>query len=234
MVTTARRQILFDTSFREAIPHFRMAAIEATVQPVAASPLLSAEVAALISQRDHTLDSIKDIAGVAATRAAYKALGKAPSRYRPACEQLWRRAVKGESLVGIDTLVDIGNLLSLYAGCSVGVFDADLVGQDIRLGVGEEGEPYESIGRGLLNVSHMPIYRDEKGAFATPTSDAARTQVTETTVHTLIFINDYRAAFGTAERDAANPTLEDAVSLCARLLTEYALAEEVSVSYFSY
>ena len=32
--------------------------------------------------------TIKQQAGIAATRAAYKAAGKDPSRYRPSCEQL--------------------------------------------------------------------------------------------------------------------------------------------------
>ncbi|MBD5291862.1 MAG: hypothetical protein HDS23_01225 [Bacteroides sp.] len=114
---------------------------------------------------------------IAATRQAYKTFGKDPNRYRPSQEQLMRRVVRGLGLYNVNNLVDSGNILSLTTGCSVGVFDRDKIqGDVIRLGVGEEGEPYEGIGRGPINISGIPVIRDAEGGFGTPTSDNERTK----------------------------------------------------------
>ena len=54
-----------------------------------------------------TPETLKQRPGIAATRAAYKALGKDPSRYRPSNEALVRRTLQGKSLYRINTLVDL-------------------------------------------------------------------------------------------------------------------------------
>ena len=60
---------------------------------------------------------------------------------------------------------------------SIGGFDADkFVGDTLTLGVGRAGEPYEGIGRGLLNIEGLPVYRDAEGGVGTPTSDNERTK----------------------------------------------------------
>lgn len=123
---------------------------------------------------------ISDIArrpGIAATRAVYKRLGKEPNRYRPSHEQMMRRFFKGQGLYTVSALVDTGNLLSLMSGYSVGVFDASaVIGNRLTVGVGREGEPYEGIGRGPLNIAGLPVVRDEAGGIGTPTSDNERTK----------------------------------------------------------
>ena len=52
-------------------------------------------------------------------------------------------------------------------------------------------EPYEAIGRGKLNIENLPVYRDDLGAFATPTSDSTRTMLNLKTRQLLILINAY-------------------------------------------
>ena len=64
---------------------------------------------------------------IAATRAAYKALGKEPNRYRPSAEALTRRCVKGLELYRTLTIIDLTNLLSLITGHSIGAFDRDAI-----------------------------------------------------------------------------------------------------------
>ena len=111
-----------------------------------------------------TFESVKALPSIAATRAVYKLCGKDPSRYRPASEQLIRRMLQGKELYQIDTLVDLVNLASIAYGYSIGGFDADkFVGDELVLGVGKEGEPYEGIGRGPLNIAGLPVYRDAQG-----------------------------------------------------------------------
>jgi DNA/RNA-binding domain of Phe-tRNA-synthetase-like protein len=149
-----------------------------------------------------TFESVKALPSIAATRAVYKLCGKDPSRYRPASEQLIRRMLQGKELYQIDTLVDLVNLASIAYGYSIGGFDADkFVGDTLTLGVGREGEPYEGIGRGMINIHGLPVYRDAEGGVGTPTSDHERTKITIETRHLVVLINGYD---GQEERVAGN------------------------------
>jgi DNA/RNA-binding domain of Phe-tRNA-synthetase-like protein len=139
-----------------------------------------------------TTESLKEMSGIAATRRVYNACGKDPSRYRPASEQLIRRMLQGKELYQIDTLVDLINLASIRFGYSIGGFDASkFVGDTLTLGIGRAGEPYEGIGRGMLNIEGLPVYRDAVGGVGTPTSDNERTKITIDTRHLVVLINGY-------------------------------------------
>ena len=130
--------------------------------------------------------------GIAATREGYKKCGKDPNRYRPSQEALMRRIVKGNDLYRIDAIVDLVNLLSLQSGYSIGAFDLDKIdGDTLTLGIGREGEPYEGIGRGELNIEGMPVWRDSTGGVGTPTSDNERTKIDMSTRRLLMIINIY-------------------------------------------
>ncbi len=139
-----------------------------------------------------TVDSVKERSGISATRNAYKACGKDPSRYRPSDEQLCRRLLQGKELYRVSTVVDLLNLASIRFGYSIGGFDADnIAGGRLVLGIGREGEPYEGIGRGVLNIAGMPVYRDQTGGIGTPTSDNERTKTSLGTRHLLCLVNGY-------------------------------------------
>jgi len=139
-----------------------------------------------------TTETLKDMSGIAATRRVYRACGKDPSRYRPAAEALIRRMLQGKELYQINTLVDLVNLASIRFGYSIGGFDADkFVGDKLILGIGREGEPYEGIGRGNINIKGLPVYRDAKGGVGTPTSDNERTKIDLRTTHLVVLINGY-------------------------------------------
>ncbi|MDH6356225.1 phenylalanine--tRNA ligase beta subunit-related protein [Parabacteroides sp. PF5-9] len=136
---------------------------------------------------------------IRATRQAYKKLGKDPNRYRPSAEALRRRIFRELPLYQIDTLVDIINLVSLKTGYSIGGFDADKIEGELVLGVGQEGEPYQAIGRGILNIEGLPVYRDHKGGVGTPTSDEERTKIDLNTSSLLMIINGYSGYNGLVE-----------------------------------
>jgi DNA/RNA-binding domain of Phe-tRNA-synthetase-like protein len=143
-------------------------------------------------RQELTTESLKDMTSIAATRRVYKACGKDPSRYRPASEALIRRILQGKELYQRDTLVDLVNLASIAFGYSIGGFDADrFVGDTLTLGIGREGEPYEGIGRGIINIHGLPVYRDAEGGVGTPTSDHERTKMTIDTRHLVVLINGY-------------------------------------------
>ena len=203
-------QITISKTFHDVCPKFIGGAILAEVKNSATTPELWAEIERIanVLRNNYTTDTIKEQSGIAATREAYRRAGKDPSRYRPACEQLARRILQGKDLYSIDQLVDFGNLVSLYCGYSTAMLDAEkILGENITLGIGTSGEPYEGIGRGVLNIENLPVYRDEEGGFATPTSDSVRTMISADTKRILLLINGYD---GNEERltDALNYAYE--------------------------
>lgn len=188
-------QIVVSKEIESVCPQFVGAAVEAQVVNSPFCAALWEEIHALGEQYRTELDTtlIKErIPGIASTRRVYKACGKDPSRYRPAAEALIRRMLQGKELYQIDTLVDLINLASIKFGYSIGGFDADkFVGETLTLGVGRAGEPYEGIGRGMINIEGLPVYRDSEGGVGTPTSDNERTKIDGNTTHLLTLINGY-------------------------------------------
>ena len=186
--------IIVSQEIESVCPAFVGAAVEAQVVNTPYSKELWDEIHALEDRfrQELTTESLKDLPSIAATRRVYKACGKDPSRYRPSSEALIRRVVQGKDLYQIDTLVDLINLASMKFGYSIGGFDADkFEGDTLTLGVGKKDEPYEGIGRGILNIEGMPVYRDSRGGVGTPTSDNERTKIELSTTHLFVIVNGY-------------------------------------------
>jgi DNA/RNA-binding domain of Phe-tRNA-synthetase-like protein len=187
-------EIIVSDEIKHACPTFVGAAVEAEVTNSSFSAELWNEIHEFETsiRTKLTPDSLKELPSIRATRQVYKLCGKDPSRYRPASEQLIRRILQGKELYQIDTLVDLVNLASIVYGYSIGGFDvAKIKGDTLTLGIGKEGEPYEGIGRGILNIAGLPVYRDAEGGVGTPTSDNERTKLTLSTRHLLVLINGY-------------------------------------------
>lgn len=196
--------IIVSQEIASVCPCFVGAAVETQVVNTPFCAALWEEIHALEAtlRQQLTTESLKEQPAIAATRRVYKVCGKDPSRYRPASEALIRRMLQGKELYQIDTLVDLINLASIAFGYSIGGFDADkFVGDTLTLGIGKEGEPYEGIGRGMLNIAGLPVYRDAQGGVGTPTSDNERTKITLATTHLTVLINGYD---GNSEQVAAN------------------------------
>ena len=186
--------IIVSKEIKDVCPEFVGACVEADVVNTSYSEGLWKEIHALEEEFRATLttETLKDIPSIAATRRIYKKCGKDPSRYRPASEALIRRMLQGKELYKVDTLVDLINLASIRYGYSIGGFDADkFVGDTLTLGIGREGEPYEGIGRGQINIAGLPVYRDAEGGVGTPTSDHERTKITLATRRLVVLINGY-------------------------------------------
>lgn len=167
------------------------------------------------------IPSIKQNPIISATREVYKKCGKDPNRYRPSSEALCRRIVNGKGLYQITTGVDLINLVSFKTGYSIGAFDADLIEGDLSYGIGQKGEDYNAIGRGILNIEGLPILRDEKGGIGTPTSDEERTKLSIDTTSLLVNINGY----------LGEDHLAKVADECIILLQEHLNAESVSLRY---
>jgi DNA/RNA-binding domain of Phe-tRNA-synthetase-like protein len=125
---------------------------------------------------------------ILATRAAYKALGKDPARYRGSAEALLRRVLAGKGLSRINAVVDIINLVSVESRLSIGLYDLAHVQGDIVFRAGRAGETYKGIGKYDLNLESLPVFGDALGPHGSPTSDSERTMVTSETKHVLAVI----------------------------------------------
>ena len=163
-------KILVSDEIEKVCPSFVGAHVEVSVRNTPYSEGLWNEINRLEQQFRATLttETLKDISGIAATRRVYRACGKD------------------------STLVDLVNLASIKFGYSIGGFDAEkFEGDTLTLGIGKAGEPYEGIGRGLINIEGLPVYRDSRGGVGTPTSDNERTKIDLNTTHLLVLINGY-------------------------------------------
>ncbi|MHB8502428.1 MAG: B3/B4 domain-containing protein [Candidatus Acidiferrales bacterium] len=125
--------------------------------------------------------AVLESAAIMATRAAYKALGKDPARYRGSAEALLRRVIAGKGLPRINNVVDVINYVSVESSLPVGLYDLAHVQGDIVFRAGRAGETYKGIGKYDLNLEGLPVFCDAVGPHGSPTSDSERTMVTGAT-----------------------------------------------------
>ena len=126
-----------------------------------------------------------EVPGAADARTLYKALGLDPTKTRPSNEALLRRALKGETLYRINTLVDALNLVSLREQLPFGLYDLGpghgprsllrkgTAGEGLRghpQGDGERRGPARARGRGgrlrqplVRLAAHLDHARDPRG-----------------------------------------------------------------------
>lgn len=162
---------------------------------------------------------VSELPAVAATRRAYKALGKDPARYRPSAEALLRRVGQGKGLYRINSVVDTNNLVSLETGFSIGAYDLAKIEPPVLLRPGRAEDPYEAVGRGPFNVAGLPVLADRAGAFGSPTSDSTRTMITAETERLLMVIFGFGAP---ADRE-----LDDALDLATGHLARFCAARDL-------
>jgi len=213
--------ISISEQLKSIFPHLRLGCFscEVSVQPSDQKIIsLSEEIfEAVYSVLDIGLVSQKPT--IKETKEAYRKLGKDPSRYRPSAEALTRRIVKGKDLFWINNIVDILNLISLESGFSIGGYDAQKIVGAVEFGIGKANDPYEAIGRGTFNIEDLPVFRDERGPFGSPTSDSMRTMVSMRSSKFLMIIIDF----------SSNPALQKALDRSIELYTKFAEVKSTEV-----
>ena len=97
-----------------------------------------AEQAAVLARIGAT--PLSELPSIAAWRRVFRAFGVDPTGYRSAAEALLRRLTKQGSIPSINTLVDLGNLVSIRYGLPVAVFDLGALtgGITVRFATGDE------------------------------------------------------------------------------------------------
>jgi DNA/RNA-binding domain of Phe-tRNA-synthetase-like protein len=214
-------KITVSVELAQKVPQLELACIECDVELQPVNEELWNEIQYKIIELNSKfqIEDISKIPAILASRKAYKACGKDPARYRLSAEALLRRVVNRNEIYQINNVVDLLNLVSISTGFSIGGYDADKIEGDIIYGIGKPNEPYIGIGRGELNIEGMPVFRDEKGAFGTPTSDSERTSVSMQTKSFLMIIIDY----------AVSQKLNEATDFAKKLLEKYAQATNFEI-----
>lgn len=214
------RKIKIDESLSSKVPGIELSCIECDIKIEERNDDLWNDILAKISALNSELkvEQISKMPAIEASRKAYKLCGKDPARYRLSAEALLRRVLKRKEIYQVNNVVDLLNLVSISTGFSIGGYDAFKIKGNIEFGIGVKNEPYEGIGRGELNIEFMPVFRDDKGAFGTPTSDSVRTCVNTDTKRFLMIIIDYGAT-----------SLSLATDVAVDLLKKYAKATNIVV-----
>jgi DNA/RNA-binding domain of Phe-tRNA-synthetase-like protein len=185
-----RMRVTIDEALKAKCPRTALGCVTGHVEaPVSATALIEemqarvAEVLKLPEPR-----AVLESPQIIATRAAYKALGKDPARYRGSAEALLRRVIAGKGLPQINAVVDVINLVSVESRLPIGLYDLANVSGDIVFRAGRAGETYKGIGKYDLNLGGLPVFSDGLGPHGSPTSDSERTMVTSETKHVLAVI----------------------------------------------
>ena len=183
-------QVSVDPQLRTRCPRAALGCVTASVDASPAPEELSQQLRACeqailgLPEPRSVLESPQ----ILATRAAYKALGKDPARYRGSAEALVRRVIAGKGLPQINVIVDIINLVSVESRLSIGLYDLAHVDGDIVFRAGRPGETYKGIGKYDLNLDGLPVFSDTQGPHGSPTSDSERTMVTSATKNVLAIV----------------------------------------------
>ena len=211
--------VTIDTKLKAKCPRTALACVTALVQAGASPAALLQEM----KTRENEIQKLPFPRGVlespqiVAARAAYKALGKDPARYRGSAEALLRRVVAGKGLPQINSVVDIINLVSVESRLPIGLYDLAHVSGDIVFRAGGAKETYKGIGKYDLNLEGLPVFCDATGPHGSATSDSERTMVTAATTQVLAII----VSFGGPE------SLERWTQRLGALLQQYAAGTDI-------
>jgi DNA/RNA-binding domain of Phe-tRNA-synthetase-like protein len=218
-------QITIDAKLKAKCPRTALACVTARVEAGASPAALLEEMKA----RETEIQKLPYPRGVlespqiVAARAAYKALGKDPARYRGSAEALLRRVVAGKGLPQINAVVDAINLVSVESRLPIGLYDLGHVTGEIVFRAGRAGETYKGIGKYDLNLEGLPIFCDVAGPHGSPTSDSERSMVTAATKEVLAVI----VSFGGSE------SLDRWTQRLGALLQQYASGTEIVTNVVS-
>jgi len=191
-------RVSIDIELKAKCPRVALACITAGVETVATPEGLDQKLRTCEEKILQLAEpqAVLESAAIMATRAAYKALGKDPARYRGSAEALLRRVIAGKGLPRINNVVDVINYVSIESRLPVGLYDLAHVKGDIVFRAGRAGETYKGIGKYDLNLEGLPVFCDALGPHGSPTSDSERTMVAETTTKIVVIIISFGGTDG--------------------------------------
>lgn len=217
-----RKNLVIDSRMKELWPAVRVGCLQYRVSVEKKNEALWKYLKKDIFKKvkDSIFDyGVSEIPNIKESRAAYKAFGKDPSRYRVSSEALVRRIGQGKGLYEVNTVVDVNNLISVESGFSVGSYDTSKIEDDLVFRIGRKGETYKGIGKDEIHIDCLPVLSDEKGAIGSSTSDSERAMITEYTEEVLTLVYSF----------SENEDLEKTLDYGKKYLEEYADVQDVEV-----
>jgi DNA/RNA-binding domain of Phe-tRNA-synthetase-like protein len=168
---------------------------------------------------------LSEIESLSAWRGAFRTFGVEPTQYRSAAEALLRRLTKKGDIPSINTLVDLGNLVSIRYAMPVAVFDIQALRGAVSVHFADGSERFMPLGE--TAVEHPEpgevVFSDEsklviarRWCWRQSNESAAR----ETTTDAIITVE--------AQHAAGRQDVEAALRDLLALLGEYAGGEYVS------
>lgn len=108
---------------------------------------------------------LSQIPSLAAWRGVFRSFGIDPTQYRSAAEALLRRLTKKGDIPSINTLVDIGNLVSIRYALPVAVFDTQTLQGAVTVHFANGTERYTTLGQDEVEHPEVGevIFSDETG-----------------------------------------------------------------------
>jgi DNA/RNA-binding domain of Phe-tRNA-synthetase-like protein len=108
---------------------------------------------------------LSQIESLAAWRSAFRGFGVDPTQYRSAAEALLRRLTKKGDIPSINTLVDLGNLVSIRYALPVALFDTRAVQRPITVRFADGSERFTPLGESALEHPEPGevVFADETG-----------------------------------------------------------------------
>lgn len=149
-------------------------------------------IEAEIKQKFPATDVVGQHPNIQAWRRAYRQFGCDPHEYRCSSEALTRQVVRGNSIWGINPLVDCYNSISLKYIVPVGGEDADQIVGEVVLRRARGDEAFVRLG-GTVNEPPEPgevIYADDAGVLCRRWNwrEADRTKLTAETKNAILVI----------------------------------------------
>jgi len=170
------------------------------------------------------LTPLSELPSLTAWRRAFRGFGVDPTAYRSAAEALVRRLTKQGSIPSINTLVDLGNLVSIRYALPVAVLDLASVTGGVTVRFAAGNEIFTDLGTGNRETPEPGevVFVDEAGLVAARRwcwRQAAETASTETTTHVLVAVEGHH--------EGARDDVVAAVSDLVALLREHANAADM-------
>ena len=191
--------------------------------PSTASDLLEAYLAEQESVNTRIGSTpLSELASLSAWRRAISAFGVSPTKYRSAAEALLRRLTKKGDIPSINTLVDIGNLVSIRYGLPVAIFDTREIQGAITVHYSDGSEKYMELGSDEIihpEVGEV-IFSDEKQMVVARRwcwRQSATSAAKDSTSRAVITVE--------AHHEGGKADIDNALSDLLELLSEYARGE---------
>jgi DNA/RNA-binding domain of Phe-tRNA-synthetase-like protein len=124
--------------------------------------------AAYQTEQEATIQRIGDtplsqLPSLAAWRSVFRGFGVDPTQYRCAAEALLRRLTKKGAIPSINTLVDLGNLVSIRYALPVAIFDTRAIQGAVTVRFADGSERFVTLGEGATDhiAAGEAIFADE-------------------------------------------------------------------------